>query len=161
MLGVEIDERRMLRVSENLQRLKLTAELLVADASDYEKWWDGQPFDRILLDAPCSASGVIRRHPDIKSLRRETDIEQLVALQSEILVSAWQVLAPGGELLYVTCSVFKDENENQIARFIGAHPEAAEIKIEANWGEARSYGRQLFPGEQDADGFYFCRIRKS
>jgi len=162
ILAVEIEEQRVQRVSENLQRLKLEsrAELIVADAREYKQWWNGDQFDRILIDAPCSASGVIRRHPDIKTLRRESDITALVKLQAEILSSAWQMLAPGGELLYVTCSVFKDENQYQIERFISDHKDAAEIKIEAGWGKPCEYGRQLFPGEQDADGFYFCRLRK-
>jgi 16S rRNA (cytosine967-C5)-methyltransferase len=160
LFAVEIDEQRMQRVSENLQRLKLTAELIVADAREYKKWWSGDEFDRILIDAPCSASGVIRRHPDIKTLRRESDMKQLVKLQSEILLSAWQMLKAGGELLYVTCSVFKDENQNQINNFIAHHSDAEEIKIEADWGELCEYGRQLLPGEQDADGFYFCRLKK-
>ena len=161
LLAVELEEQRMARVSENLQRLKLSAELIVADAREYKKWWNGKQFDRILIDAPCSASGVIRRHPDIKSLRRESDIKQLVKLQSEILLSAWQMLAAGGELLYVTCSIFKDENQNQINSFMRHHSDAEEIKIEADWGELCKYGRQLLPGEQDADGFYFCRLKKS
>ena len=162
LFAVELDEQRMQRVSENLQRLKLEsrAELIVADARQYKQWWQGDKYDRILIDAPCSASGVIRRHPDIKTLRRESDIEQLAILQAEILSSAWQMLAPGGELLYVTCSVFKDENQNQMARFLTANNDAAEIKIEANWGISCEYGRQLLPGEQDADGFYYCRLRK-
>lgn len=160
MLAVEIDERRMQRVTENLQRLKLDAELLVADASDYRQWWDGESFDRILIDAPCSASGVIRRHPDIKSLRRETDIATLVELQYKILLSAWNMLVSGGELLYVTCSIFKDENEKQMIKFLGENSEAEEIEIIENWGVACEHGRQLFPGEQDADGFYFCRLKK-
>lgn len=169
MTAVEFDEQRMQRVSENLHRLKLAdesdsehnVELIVADAREYKQWWDGDLFDRILIDAPCSASGVIRRHPDIKTLRRESDIKQLVELQSEILLSAWQMLAPEGELLYVTCSVFKDENQAQIAKFL-AHvgDDATEIKIEADWGVACDFGRQLFPGEQDADGFYFCKLKK-
>ncbi len=132
----------------------------MADAREYEKWWDGESFDRILIDAPCSASGVIRRHPDIKTLRRESDIEQLVILQLEILQSAWQMLATGGELLYITCSIFKDENQAQIKNFISNHHDAVEIKIDADWGKACEYGHQLFPGERDADGFYFCRLRK-
>ena len=162
LFAVELDEQRMQRVSENLQRLKLESrtKLIVADARQYKQWWQGDKFDRILIDAPCSASGVIRRHPDIKTLRRESDIEQLVILQAEILFSAWQMLAPGGELLYVTCSVFKDENQNQMARFLASNNDAVEIKIEANWGKSCEYGRQLLPGEQDADGFYFCRLRK-
>lgn len=162
IVAVEFEQQRMQRVIENLQRLKLAAraELVVADARDYNQWWDGEAFSRILIDAPCSASGVIRRHPDIKSLRRESDIEQLVALQAEILASAWQMLAVGGELLYVTCSVFKDENQHQVDRFLSANAAAVEIKIVADWGIACEYGRQLLPGEQDADGFYFCRLKK-
>jgi len=134
---------------------------MVADARDTKHWWQGEQFDRILIDAPCSASGVIRRHPDIKTLRRDTDIAPLVKLQSEILSAAWQTLATGGELLYVTCSVFKDENQNQMAAFLSQHDDAAEIKIEADWGQSCVHGRQLFPGEQDADGFYFCRLQKT
>ena len=159
--AVEVDERRMQRVTENLQRLKLDAELVVADVCDYEQWWNGELFDRILIDAPCSASGVIRRHPDIKSLRRETDIDVLVKLQADILLAAWQMLAVGGELLYVTCSIFKDENQNQIQNFLNASLDAEEILLEENWGQACLHGRQLFPGEEDADGFYFCRLKKN
>jgi 16S rRNA (cytosine967-C5)-methyltransferase len=152
----------MQRVSENLQRLKLTADLLVADARDYKQWWSGQGYDRILIDAPCSASGVIRRHPDIKTLRRESDIKSLVALQAEILSAAWQMLAVGGELLYVTCSIFKDENEGQIETFFANNAEknVSEVEINAAWGQLCKFGRQLLPGEQDADGFYFCRLKK-
>ncbi len=162
IFAVELEEQRMRRVSENLQRLKLEsrAELIVADAREYKQWWSGDQFDRILIDAPCSASGVIRRHPDIKTLRRESDITPLVKLQAEILASAWQMLAPGGELLYVTCSVFKDENQNQIHGFLSRNNDAAEIKIEASWGKPCEHGQQLMPGEQDADGFYFCRLKK-
>ncbi|GMR01564.1 MAG: 16S rRNA (cytosine(967)-C(5))-methyltransferase RsmB [Gammaproteobacteria bacterium] len=162
LLAVELDAQRILRVSENLQRLKLgsRAELIVADARDTKHWWDGDKFDRILIDAPCSASGVIRRHPDIKTLRRESDIAPLAKLQSEILNSAWQMLEAGGELLYVTCSIFNDENQNQIQNFLSVNDDAVEIKINADWGMACEYGRQLFPGEQDADGFYYCRLKK-
>lgn len=164
MTAVEHDAQRMQRVTENLQRLKLDAELVVVDARDYKQWWNGESYDRILLDAPCSATGVIRRHPDIKTLRRDSDIEQLQKLQSEILSAAWQMLKPGGELLYVTCSVLKDENERQIARFLAENKntraDAMELKINADWGEACQYGRQLMPGEHDADGFYYCRLGK-
>ncbi|MBE9559911.1 MAG: 16S rRNA (cytosine(967)-C(5))-methyltransferase RsmB [Proteobacteria bacterium] len=163
LLAVELDELRMKRVSENLHRLKLEAraKLIAADARDIKQWWNGEKFDRILIDAPCSASGVIRRHPDIKTLRRASDIEPLVKLQSEILNAAWQTLAAGGELLYVTCSIFKDENQNQMQNFLTVNDDAAEIKIEANWGRPCDHGRQLFPGEQDADGFYYCRLKKA
>jgi 16S rRNA (cytosine967-C5)-methyltransferase len=162
VFAVELEEQRMRRVSENLHRLKLEsrAELIVADAREYKQWWSGDQFDRILIDAPCSASGVIRRHPDIKTLRRESDMTPLVQLQAEILASAWQMLAPGGELLYVTCSVFKDENQNQIHGFLSQNTDANEIKINADWGTSCEYGRQLLPGELDADGFYYCRLKK-
>ena len=163
LLAVELDELRMKRVSENLLRLKLEkrAKLIAADARDIKQWWDGEKFDRILIDAPCSASGVIRRHPDIKTLRRASDIAPLVKLQSEILNAAWQMLAAGGELLYVTCSIFKEENQNQVKNFITANDDAVEVKIDADWGVPCTYGRQLFPGEQDADGFYYCRLKKA
>lgn len=163
LLAVELEASRMARVSENLQRLKLEsrAELTVADARDTESWWSGEKFDRILIDAPCSASGVIRRHPDIKTLRRASDIAPLVKLQSEILDAAWSTLAAGGELLYVTCSIFKDENQYQVQDFLSRTDDACELKIEADWGETCMHGRQLFAGEQDADGFYFCRLKKS
>jgi len=164
MVAVELEKHRMLRVEENLQRLKLASasqvECIVADANDYRQWWDGLPFQRILIDAPCSASGVIRRHPDIKSLRRESDINKLVELQTEILRSAWQMLAVDGELLYVTCSIFKDENQGQVKQFLSENDDAEEIKINADWGRLCDYGRQLLPGEFDADGFYFCRLKK-
>lgn len=162
LVAVELDEQRMLRVSENLQRLRLTprAELVVADARDSKHWWQGEKFDRILIDAPCSASGVIRRHPDIKTLRRNTDLGPLLKLQSEILMSAWSMLESGGELLYVTCSIFKDENQNQIKNFLTDNADACEIDFDANWGVACEHGRQLLPGERDADGFYFCRLKK-
>ena len=162
LFAVELDEHRMKRVRENLQRLKLEsrAQLIVADARDVKQWWNGEKFNRILIDAPCSASGVIRRHPDIKTLRRASDIEPLVKLQSEILTAAWQLLAAGGELLYVTCSVFKDENQYQIQHFLADNDDAAEINIDADWGKPCEYGRQLFPGELDADGFYYCRLKK-
>ncbi len=165
LLAVELDEKRMQRVQENLQRLQLKsrAELIIADVRDIKQWWDGNKFDRILIDVPCSASGVIRRHPDIKTLRRALDIAPLVTLQAEILSAAWQILKPGGEMLYVTCSIFKDENQNQIQNFLASSnisDDAVEIIIEADWGEACKHGRQLFPGEQDADGFYYCRLKK-
>ena len=173
LVAVEIDEKRMRRVHENLQRLKLSeatghkskVELIIADVCEYKDWWDGVQFDRILIDAPCSASGIIRRHPDIKTLRRESDIEQLMEIQANILLAAWQMLKPDGELLYVTCSVFKDENQSQISRFLEVNAsgenDAIEVIINTDWGKPCDYGRQLLPGEHDADGFYFCKLKKS
>ncbi|MCL7422143.1 MAG: 16S rRNA (cytosine(967)-C(5))-methyltransferase RsmB [Methylobacter sp.] len=160
LVAVDIDAARMQRVNENLQRLKLEARLLVGDAAAPETWWDGMPFERILLDAPCSALGVIRRHPDIKLLRRDEDIAQLQALQKNILSAVWPLLATGGILLYATCSVLKRENELQIQAFLAEHSDAAQVPIDAGWGSPREFGRQIFTGESAMDGFYYARIVK-
>lgn len=165
MTAVELDEKRMLRVRENLARLNFEAELIVADASE-DSWWDGKPFDRILVDAPCSSTGVIRRHPDIKVLRWEEDIKSLVGVQQKILQQAWQMLAPGGKLLYVTCSVLRQENEAQIANLLTTKNDVVELDLIGEgsskpWGVACKHGRQLLPGENDTDGFYFCGLSKA
>lgn len=160
LVAVDIDESRMQRVSENLQRLNLQATLVVGDAANPASWWDGQPFDRILLDAPCSALGVIRRHPDIKLLRRAEDIGQLQALQKSILQAVWPLLAPGGLLLYATCSVLKQENEQQVHAFLAEHGDADELSINADWGAGGACGRQIFTGESAMDGFYYACISK-
>lgn len=160
LVAVDIDASRMHRVSENLQRLQLEARLLVADAASPEAWWDGQPFERILLDAPCSALGVVRRHPDIKLLRRPEDIAPLQSLQKHILDAIWPLLASGGVLLYATCSILKQENERQIQAFLAEHGDAAQLPIEAIWGSGREFGRQIFTGESAMDGFYYARIIK-
>jgi 16S rRNA (cytosine967-C5)-methyltransferase len=160
MVAVELEAQRMQRVEENLRRLGLRAQLLVADAGDADVWWDGRGFDRILVDAPCSASGVIRRHPDIKSLRQAEDLAQLVEAQRRILRQAWSLLQPGGVLLYVTCSVIRQENEQQIEALLSDFADAEEVMIDADWGHACRYGRQLLPGETAADGFYFARLKK-
>ncbi len=160
LLAVDIDTQRLLRVKENLSRLKLNAELLAADATQPELWWDGVLFDRILLDAPCSALGVVRRHPDIKLLRRAEDIAQLQSLQQEILGACWQLLAAGGILLYATCSILKQENESQIEIFLRDHSDAQEIPIQAKWGIKRPFGRQILTGNQAMDGFYYARLQK-
>jgi 16S rRNA (cytosine967-C5)-methyltransferase len=161
LVAVELEQQRMQRVRENLDRLNLDAELIVADASDVATWWDGDPFDRILVDAPCSASGVIRRHPDIKSLRREDDLPSLVQTQQKILQQAWAVLSSGGLLLYVTCSVLRQENEAQIKKLLSEHDDAEELILDASWGVSCDHGRQLLPGEDDSDGFYFACLRKT
>lgn len=160
LLAVDVDAERLQRVAENLQRLRLSAQLLAADAAQPQMWWDGQAFERILLDAPCSALGVIRRHPDIKLLRRSDDIAQLAELQRTILDAAWTLLAPGGLLLYATCSILKQENEEQIAAFLASHADAYEEPIQAVWGRARPCGRQILPGDAGMDGFYYARLRK-
>lgn len=160
LVAVDIDESRMQRVSENLQRLKLQAKLTVGDAAKPEGWWDGTLFERILLDAPCSALGVIRRHPDIKLLRRAEDIGPLQALQKSILQAVWPLLAPGGVLLYATCSILKQENEQQIQAFLAEHSDALELSIEAEWGTAGVCGRQILTGDSAMDGFYYARLSK-
>jgi len=161
LVAVDVDESRLQRVSETLQRLKLPATLVVGDAANPQGWWDGRLFDRILLDAPCSALGVIRRHPDIKLLRRAEDIEPLQALQKNILNAVWPLLAPGGIMLYATCSILKQENEQQIDVFLAEHPDAVELPIDAAWGFSGSHGRQIMTGESAMDGFYYARISKS
>lgn len=160
LVAVDVDESRMQRVSDNLQRLRLSARLVVGDAANPKNWWDGQLFDRILLDAPCSALGVIRRHPDIKLLRRAEDIKPLQALQQNILRAAWQLLAPGGIMLYATCSILKQENEHQIDAFLADRSDAVELPIDAPWGYAASHGRQIMTGESAMDGFYYARLGK-
>jgi len=160
LVAVDIDASRMQRVRQNLDRLSLSAGLLVGDASQPENWWDGQQFERILIDAPCSAIGVIRRHPDIKILRRDEDFQPLIALQKKILQAIWPLLAPGGALLYATCSILKQENECQIAAFIESHPDAVNLPINADWGLSVSYGRQIITGESSMDGFYYALLGK-
>jgi 16S rRNA (cytosine967-C5)-methyltransferase len=165
LVALDIDENRLKRVSENLQRVNLPGfknltGLIVGDASKPEQWWDGRLFERILLDAPCSALGVIRRHPDIKLLRRPTDIDALQHTQQQILEAAWSMLKPDGILLYATCSILKAENEQQIAAFLSRHPDCVEIPIIADWGQARTAGRQILTGEFDMDGFYYARLGK-
>jgi 16S rRNA (cytosine967-C5)-methyltransferase len=160
ILAIDIDDKRLARVNENLTRLGLDASLLAADATQPESWWDGAVFERILLDAPCSALGVVRRHPDIKLLRRSEDIAQLKALQQEILQAVWKLLAPGGILLYATCSILKQENESQIEQFLQQHDDAQELPIEAGWGVNRPFGRQILTGSHFMDGFYYARLQK-
>ena len=160
LVAVDRDALRMRRVTENLQRLGLQAQCVVADAAVPEGWWDGRQFNRILLDAPCSATGVIRRHPDIKVLRRETDIASLIEQQSQLLNALWPLLRDGGTLLYATCSVLRDENEVRVGSFLTAHPEAKEIPISTGWGHACVNGRQILPGEADMDGFYYATLLK-
>lgn len=160
LLAVDVDAGRLARVRENLDRLGLAAELLVADASAAADWAQARRFDRILLDAPCSGLGVIRRHPDIKLLRRDSDIAALQDLQRRILDNAWTLLSPGGLLLYATCSVLKQENEEQVAAFLGRHADAGECPIAADWGEARPHGRQILTGDRRMDGFYYARLVK-
>jgi 16S rRNA (cytosine967-C5)-methyltransferase len=161
LTALDIEEKRLQRVAQNLQRLGLEARLLAADAAAPAAWWDGKPFDRILLDAPCSASGVIRRHPDIKLLRHAGDIPQLVALQQSILEALWPLLKPGGLLVYATCSVLPQENSEQLANFLANHEDAHERPLQVRWGQAMRVGRQILPDQDGMDGFFYACIEKT
>lgn len=156
MLALDVDENRLIRVQDNLSRLKLTAKIVTADAATNE-WWDGQLFDRILLDAPCSGTGVIRRHPDIKWLRKASDIEQLTLLQEKTLKNIWSLLKPGGTLLYATCSILPEENSKQVQHFIENNNDALLISITENKTDT---GWQILPNEHSMDGFYYAKLVK-
>jgi len=154
-------EQRLERLSDGLSRLSLQAEVACVDVSDASEMDGVAAFDRILLDAPCSATGVIRRHPDIKLLRRETDIVNLVKTQAKMLDVLWPILKPGGRLLYATCSILPDENTLQIQSFLDRQADAKEVLIEADWGMAQQHGRQILSGQQDMDGFYYALLEKA
>lgn len=160
VVAVDISAERLNRVRDNLDRLGLEATLLEGDAQRPKAWWDGQHFDRILVDAPCSATGVIRRHPDIKILRQPADIQNLKAVQLGILQNAWSMLAPGGRLVYATCSILKMENAEVIEGFLAAFEDAVEVPINADWGHTLTHGRQILPGEYGMDGFYYAVLVK-
>jgi len=161
LLAIDIEEHRLQKVRGNLQRLQLDADLAAVDAGDPRSWWDGKPFDRILLDAPCSASGIVRRHPDIKLLRRLADVSSLSQQQQRLLEALWPLLASGGMLLYVSCSVFRQENSDNLRGFLDRHADASELPLQADWGKVQPVGRQLLPGEHDMDGFYFACLTKA
>jgi 16S rRNA (cytosine967-C5)-methyltransferase len=158
-VAVDADKQRLVRVQENLTRLQLQAKVIHGDASNPDAWWSGPEFDRILLDAPCSATGVIRRHPDIKWLRRPADIAELVALQAKILSALWCKLKRGGTLLYATCSVLPEENCQQIQAFLASHPDAKLVPLHAG-DTPQVPGQQLLPGDDQMDGFYYAKLTK-
>lgn len=160
MVAVDADAKRLLRVQENLDRLQLNATVIHGDASQPNSWWHGELFDRILCDAPCSATGVIRRHPDIRWLRRDSDIAGLVALQQSILHALWDKLKPGGILLYATCSILPDENALQVERFLESTKDAALIPLSLQ-DNTPGKGRQILPNEDGMDGFYYAKLQKS
>lgn len=161
LIAVDRAPERLEQIRQNLDREGLKATLLRGDAAEPQSWWNGALFERILLDAPCSATGVIRRHPDIKLLRQESDIAALKETQRRILEGIWPLLAPGGLLLYATCSILPQENEEQIKRFLSLYKEARALPIEAEWGKSTGAGRQILPGESGMDGFYYARLKKS
>ncbi|MFT5788432.1 MAG: 16S rRNA (cytosine967-C5)-methyltransferase [Shewanella sp.] len=159
LVAVDNDAKRLERVQQNLDRLSLKAELIHGDAADIDSWWQGDKFDRILLDAPCSATGVIRRHPDIKWLRKNNDIEELAALQSQIVDHCWKWLKPGGTLLYATCSILPQENKDQVSAFLQRTPDATLVPIEQQ-ANPNDVGWQIVPGQENMDGFYYARLVK-
>lgn len=162
VVALDVNTTRMALITENLVRLNMQKKAVVicGDASQTKEWWGGKKFDRILLDAPCSATGVIRRHPDIKILRAEKDIENLAAKQLQLLNALWPLLNEGGLLVYATCSVLPQENFAVIAKFLQAQNDAHEKIIDANWGVAVKYGRQIFPEKDGSDGFYYVKLFK-
>lgn len=163
LLALDVDARRLEKVAGLLRRLRLEApnvHLRVADAADPGEWFDGTPFDAILLDAPCSATGVIRRQPDIKWHRREEDIAALADTQRRLLEALWPLLRPGGRLVYATCSVLREENQAQVSAFLSRHPEARAADLPAAFGHASGPGRQRLPGEDGMDGFFYARLEK-
>ena len=166
LTALDIDRRRIRHVQATFDRLGLgdDARLVAADATDLAAWWDGVPFDAIVLDAPCSATGIIRRQPDILLHRRESDIDNLVALQARLLDALWQTLVPGGALVYATCSILREENDRQVAAFLARTPDAQAEPLDEGFGRAAGRvadGRQRLPGEDGMDGFFYSRVVKT
>ncbi|KKO15288.1 16S rRNA (cytosine(967)-C(5))-methyltransferase RsmB [Pseudomonas putida] len=160
VVAIDLEAKRLTRVRENLDRLQLDAELIACDARDTASWWDGKPFQRILLDAPCSATGVIRRHPDIKLTRQADDIPALATLQGELLDALWPTLEVGGMLLYATCSSLPTENTEVIDAFLARTPGARELDLATEAGLRQPHGRQLLAQEGGHDGFYYAKLIK-
>jgi len=160
LTAVEFDASRAARIRQNLERLGLQAELRVGDAADPSAWWDAKPYDRILIDAPCSATGVLRRRPDVRLHRRASDIETLAAQQQRILAALWPLLALGGKLVYVTCSLLRAENEAVIAAFLDGCDQAHVAPVSLPVGQAAGIGWQILPGDGDLDGMYYAVIER-
>jgi len=160
LTALDRDAGRLERVQGNLARLGLAARIACGDAGDPAGWWDGKPFERVLLDAPCSASGIARRRPDVKWLRRAADLAKFAREQERMLDALWQLLASGGKLLYATCSVFAEENRDQVERFLERHRDAARLALPAVDNDAELPAGQLLPDERH-DGFFYALLRKS
>lgn len=160
LVALDNDERRLERVRANLARLGLSAQVVCGDASEYTSWWDGRAFDRVIADVPCSASGVARRHPDIKWLRRAADITQFAQLQARMLDALWRVLGSGGKLLYVTCSVFQEENGEQVSQFVERHPDAKRLSLPALDADPHLPAGQLLQNPRH-DGFFYAVLQKA
>jgi 16S rRNA (cytosine967-C5)-methyltransferase len=161
LVALDNDPARLPRVRENLARLGLAATIVAGDALAPAAWWDGRPFQRILVDAPCSASGIVRRQPDIKLHRRAADVAPLVRTQRALVEALWPLLAPGGRLLYATCSVLRAENEVVLAGFLADHDDARALPLPGHCGHAAGVGRQNLPGEGGMDGFYYALLEKN
>ena len=159
--ALDVDPRRVRRMRDAFVRLKLDIEAAAVDATRPDTWWDGVPFDAILLDAPCSATGIVRRQPDVLLHRRETDIAALVDAQATLLDAAWPMLAAGGTLLYATCSILREENAAQVEAFLARTADAALEPLEAGFGHDTGFGAQRLPGEAGMDGFFYARLRKA
>jgi 16S rRNA (cytosine967-C5)-methyltransferase len=166
LVALDNDAQRLARAEATLLRLRLLNRvtprpiLRVADAGDLDAWWTGEPFDAVLLDAPCSATGILRRQPDIKWHRRESDLVALTATQDRLLDALWRTLKPGGRLLYATCSILRAENAERIAAFLARTGDASELPLDARYGRAAHPGRQRMPGEDGMDGFYYALLGK-
>jgi 16S rRNA (cytosine967-C5)-methyltransferase len=161
LLALDRDQSRLRLVAENLERLHLNCTLMQADAGEPSAWWDGVPFDKILLDAPCSTTGVIRRHPEIKHLRSPQQVENAVADQRRLLDALWPLLKADGILVYATCSILKCENHQQIHEFLSRHPDASPVDREGNQMDTATVGFQILPGQQGMDGFFYAIVHKS
>ena len=159
--ALDIDPRRVRRMQDAFARLRLDIAARAADAAQPATWWDGVPFDAILVDAPCSATGIVRRQPDVLLHRRETDIDTLVATQAGLLDAAWTQLAPNGVLLYATCSILRAENAAQVEVFLARTPDAVLEPLAAGFGHDTGFGSQRLPGEGGMDGFFCARLRKA
>ncbi|MGQ0800160.1 MAG: 16S rRNA (cytosine(967)-C(5))-methyltransferase RsmB [Pseudomarimonas sp.] len=160
LLAIDADPTRLVRIAPALARLGLQAPVVAAEVEHPERWWDGRPFDRILLDAPCSATGILRRQPDIRWHRRATDIAPLVTLQARMLTALWPLLKPGGRLVYATCSILPAENAAQINEFVAAHSDCQPLPLAAHFGRAAGHGYQRLPGEGDGDGFFIAALAR-
>ncbi|GAA0683464.1 16S rRNA (cytosine(967)-C(5))-methyltransferase RsmB [Dyella marensis] len=161
LIALESDAGRARRIGQNLDRLGLDADVVIGDAGAPDTWWDGRPFDRILIDAPCSATGVLRRRPDVRLHRRDSDIAALAAQQRRILQALWPLLAPGGRLVYVTCSLLKAENEAVVGAFLASQPEARAAAFTLPAGQAAALGWQVLPGDGDLDGMYYAVLERA
>ena len=160
IVALDVDARRVRRMQDTFARLGLEIESRAADATDPAAWREGTAFDAILLDAPCSATGIVRRQPDVLLHRRESDLAALTGLQSRLLQASWPALAPGGVLLYATCSILAAENADQIRAFLARHPDARLEPLDARFGRDTGFGAQRLPGEDGMDGFFYARLRK-